>query len=120
MRGKLRLQHSIERVSVWPWAWGTRLPPSQLTGPSSSGKADRLLRTGDPASPLPGGEDHREPGGAVQRLHHAAGLRSVQHAAGEPGGAWAGHLPTISSEAHMHFGHEQPELLPWDSSLIPF
>ena len=81
--------------------------------PSPAGEADRLLRAGDTAGPLPGGEDHREPGGAVQCLHHAAGLRGVQHAAGEPGGAWAGPVLTISSEAHMNFGYEQPELLLW-------
>lgn len=40
---------------------------------------------------LPGSEDHREPGGvSFSALHHAAGLRGVQHAAGEPGGRGLG------------------------------
>lgn len=78
------------------WLWARGLGPGRIgprgspgsSGSSPPGKAHCFLRAGDPAGSLPGGEDHREPGGAVQCLHHAAGLGGLQHASGKSGG-WA-------------------------------
>lgn len=80
-------QHRAGKWGRGRWARGVCPREACSAASSPAGEAHCLLRAGDPASPLPGGEDHREPGGAVQRLHHAAGLRGLQHASGKSG-AW--------------------------------
>lgn len=52
---------------------------------SSPGEAHCLLRAGDSASSLSGSKDYCQPGCALQCLHHAAGLRGLQHASRKSG-----------------------------------
>lgn len=89
VRGKLRLQHSIERVrerageppageeALKSLCWGHRGCHAHCFVCSSSGEAHRLLRAGDFESSLPGSKDYCQPGRALQCLHHAAGLRGL-------------------------------------------
>ena len=92
VRGKLRLQHSIERVRSYCLGLFSHLK-LLLVGLYSfslfflwfTGEADCVMWAGGFKSPLQSSQDNSQSGCAIQRLHHAVGLWSVQHAIREPG-----------------------------------